>query len=231
MRTLGLLGGMTYHATATYYLTINEHVQKQLGGKNSAKILLHSFNYSDIITPWHAGDKDAVRQQLCDAAAGLKKGGADAVVLCVNTNHMWAEDIERASGLPLLHIIDFSAEAIRGAGLSKIALLGTRITMEGDFIRGRLEKKFALEVLLPAEEVRGQMDEFIFQELPLNIVSDACKKLYLETVKDLVGRGAQGIILGCTELQFVLKPEDVEVPLFDTVALHARGAAQWAIDN
>lgn len=231
MRTLGLLGGMTYHATATYYLTINEHVHKQLGGKNSAKILLHSFNYSDIITPWHAGNKDAVRQQLCDAAAGLMTAGADAVVLCVNTNHMWAEDIERASGLPLLHIIDFSAEAIRGAGLGKIALLGTRVTMEGDFICGRLEKKFGLEVLLPAEEVRGQMDEFIFQELPLNIVSDACKKLYLETVKDLVSRGAQGIILGCTELQFVLKPEDVDVPLFDTVALHARGAAQWAIDN
>ncbi|KAK8074212.1 hypothetical protein PG994_005111 [Apiospora phragmitis] len=231
MRTLGLLGGMTYHATATYYLTINEHVQKQLGGKNSARILLHSFNYADIMTPWYAGDLAAVRQQLCDAAAGLKTAGAGAVVLCVNTNHMWAADIERASGLPLLHIIDFSAEAIRKQGLTKIALLGTKVTMEGDFIRGRLEQKFALEVLLPAEEVRGRMDGFIFQELPYNVVSDACKTLYLETVQDLVRRGAQGIILGCTELQFVLKPEDVEVPLFDTVALHARGAAQWAIDN
>ncbi|KAK8093021.1 aspartate racemase [Apiospora kogelbergensis] len=231
MRTLGLLGGMTYHATATYYTTINDHVQQQLGGKNSARILLHSFNFADIMTPWAAGDRDAVRQQLCDAAAGLQRGGADAIVLCVNTNHMWADAIERASGLPLLHIIDFSAEAIRRAGLTKIALLGTKVTMEGDFIRGRLEQKFGLEVLLPAEAVRDKMDEFIFQELPHKIVSDACKTLYLDTVKDLVGRGAQGIILGCTELQFVLKPEDVDVPLFDTVALHARGAAQWAIDN
>ncbi|KAK8023669.1 aspartate racemase [Apiospora rasikravindrae] len=231
MRTLGLLGGMTYHATATYYMAINKHVQKQLGGMNSAKILLHSFNFADIMTPWHAGDRNAVRQQLCDAAAGLKTAGADAIVLCVNTNHMWAKDIERASNLPLLHIIDFSAEAIQKAGLTKIALLGTKATMEGDFIRGRLEKKFGLEVLLPAEEVRGRMDEFIFEELPNNIVSDACKKLYVETAADLVSRGAQGVILGCTELQFVLKPEDVEVPLFDTVALHARGAAQWAINN
>ncbi|KAK8005036.1 Asp/Glu/hydantoin racemase [Apiospora arundinis] len=231
MRTLGLLGGMTYHATATYYTTINDHVQEKLGGKNSAKILLHSFNYSDIITPWQAGNRDAVRDQLCDAAAGLQRGGAAAIVLCVNTNHMWAEDIERASGLPLLHIIDFSAAAIQKAGLTKIALLGTKVTMEGEFIRGRLEKKFGLEVLLPDEEVRQKMDDLIFQELPHKIVTDACKALYMDTVKELVSRGAQGVILGCTELQFVLKPEDVDVPLFDTVALHARGAAQWAIDN
>ncbi|KAH7316818.1 Asp/Glu/hydantoin racemase [Stachybotrys elegans] len=234
MKTLGLLGGMTYHATLAYYAEINGHVQKQLGGVHAAKLLLHSFNYHDVITPWKAGDMPAVSRMLCDAARNLQSIGADAIVLCVNTNHLFAEDIERATpGIPLLHIIDFTAEAILRAGLKKIALLGTTMSMGKDFLKGRLKDKYGLEVLLPSQDngVWEKMDEAIFGDLPKKIITPETKKLYLDAVEDLVSRGAQGIILGCTELAFVLEPKDVSVPLFDTVELHARGVAQWAVDN
>lgn len=231
MRTLGLLGGMTYHATALYYKQINNRVQERLGGRHSAKIVLQSFNFNEIMDIWLAGRRDEVGQMLCAAASNLKSIGAEAIVLCVNTNHMFAEAIEKAAGIPLLHIIDFSADAIRKAGLKKIALLGTRATMEGAFIKGRLETKHELEVLIPEEEIMPKMDAVIFNELPKNIVTEETKEMYLSTARKLIAQGAQGIILGCTELGMVLKPGDVDVPLFDTVELHALGAADWAVDN
>ncbi|KAI0126186.1 Asp/Glu racemase [Xylariales sp. AK1849] len=231
MRTLGLIGGMTYHATTIYYDQINEYVQKHLGGDHSAKIVLHSVDYAEIMTHFHGRDFEECSRQLCTIGKNLKSIGADALVLCVNTSHMWAGDIEKAAGVPLLHIIDFTAEAILEAGLKKVALLGTKPTMEGDFIKGRLQEKHGLEVLVPAEDVRNQMNDAIFQELPQKIVTPLTKRLFIDSVEDLVRRGAQGIILGCTELQFVLKPGDVESPLFDTVALHAQGAAKWALEH
>lgn len=231
MRTLGLLGGMTYHATALYYKQINDHVQERLGGRHSAKIVLQSFNFDEIMSTWFGGRREEVGEMLAAAAANLKSIGADAIVLCVNTNHMFAEVIEKAAGIPILHIIDFTAEEILKAGLTKIALLGTRMTMEGDFIRGRLETKHGLQVLLPDAEVMDKMDYVIFNELPKNIVTAEAKDMYVQSAKSLIEQGAQGIILGCTELGFVLKPDEFDVPLFDTVELHARGAAHWAVDN
>ncbi|KAE9378802.1 aspartate racemase [Stipitochalara longipes BDJ] len=226
MRTLGLIGGISYHATTLYYSQINEHVQKVVGGGQSAKIVLHSFAYADIMAPFHAGEYKEFGRQISAAGKNLQSIGAEAIVICANTAHLWADEIEKAAGIPVLHIIDFTAAAILNAGVKKVVLLGTRATMEGDFIIGRLEKKFGIQALIPAEEVRKQMDEVIFKELSLNIVTAQTKKLYIDAVEDLVRQGAQGVILGCTELQFVLKPDDISIPLFDTVELHARGAAQ-----
>lgn len=231
MRTLGLLGGMTYHATAVYYKSINDRVQERLGGRHSAKIVMESFDFHHIMDTWFNGDREEIGRILASAATRLKSIGAEGIVLCVNTNHMFADIIEKAAGIPLLHIIDFSADAIREAGLTKIALLGTRATMEGDFIRGRLETKHGLEVLLADEKLRDAMDAAIFNELPKYIITDQTRAMYVQSAKDLIAQGAQGIILGCTELAFVLKQDEIDVPLFDTVALHARGAADWAVQG
>jgi len=231
MRTLGLIGGISYHATTLYYSQINEHVQKTVGGGQSAKIVLHSFAYVDIMAPWHAGDYAEFGRQISKAGKNLQSIGAEAIVICANTAHLWADEIEKVAGIPVLHIIDFTAAAILKAGLKKVVLLGTNATMEGDFIAGRLEKKFGIQVLIPEEEVRKRMDEVIYKELSQDIVTAQAKKLYIDAVEDLVQKGAQGVILGCTELQFVLKADDVSISLFDTVELHARGAAQWALDN
>ncbi|KAN0115364.1 aspartate racemase [Hyaloscypha variabilis] len=231
MRTLGLIGGISYHATTLYYSQINEHVQRTVGGGQSAKIVLHSFAYLDIMDPFHAGDLEDCGRQFAAAGKNLKSIGADGIVICANTAHLWADEVEKAAGIPVLHIIDFTAAAILKAGLKKVVLLGTTATMEGDFVTGRLEKKFGIQTLIPAEEIRKQMDEVIFKELSQNIVTAQTKKFYIDAVEDLIRQGAQGVILGCTELQFVLKDGDVNVPLFDTVELHARGAAQWALDD
>lgn len=222
---------MTYHATALYYKQINDRVQERLGGRHSAKIVLQSFDFDEVMNTWLNGDREDVGRMLCAGATSLKSIGAEGIVLCVNTNHLFADAIEKAAGIPLLHIIDFSADAIRAAGLKKIALLGTRATMEGDFIRGRLETKHGLEVLLPDEAVRDNMDFAIFNELPKNIITDETKDMYTKSARSLIEQGAQGIILGCTELGFVLKSDEFDVPLFDTVALHARGVADWAVEG
>ncbi|KAH7174848.1 Asp/Glu racemase [Fusarium flagelliforme] len=232
MRVLGLLGGTTYRATLIYYDLINEHVQKTLGGSHSSKLVLHSFDYSDLVAIFQAGDYAEVSNQLCTAAKNLKSIGAEAIVLCVNTNHRWAEDIEAATGLPLLHIIDFTGEAIVKAGLKKIALLGTKFAMEQDFLKGRLEKKYGVEVLIPeSEETRVRMNDIIFKELSVDNVTVESKQFYMDAVKELFERGAEGVILGCTELQMILKPGDVEGPLFDTVELHAKGVARWQLED
>lgn len=231
MKTLGLLGGMTYHATGLYYNFINNYVQSQLGGGHSAKILLHSFDYAEITSLWRQGKHDAALGLLVDAANNMKRSGADATVLCVNTAHQYASRIEQATKLPLLHIIDFSAEAIQARGFHTVGLLGTKATMEGDFIKGRLEQKYGLKVLLPPEATHTPMDDVIHGDLARNVVTKETKDLYKGAAADMVERGAQGVILACTELQFVLKPEDVEVTLFDTVELHANGVAKWALES
>jgi aspartate racemase len=232
MRVLGLLGGTTYHATLIYYKEINDHVQKTLGGSHSSKLVLHSFDYAELVGIFQAGDYDEVSRQLCTAAKNLKSIGAEAIVLCVNTNHRWAEDIENATGLPLLHIIDFTGDAIVKAGLKKIALLGTKIVMEQDFLKKRLQTKHGIEVLVPeSDQTRSRMNDIIFQELSMDNVTKESKQFYLDAVKELFKRGAEGVILGCTELQMILKPGDVEIPLFDTVELHAKGVARWQLEN
>lgn len=229
MKTLGLLGGLTYHATSLYYTQINSYVQSTLGNGHSAKIILHSFDFADLMSHFHARDYDEYTRQLVTAGKNLKSSGADALVLCVNTGHMFADVIEREVGLELLHIIDYAGQAVKDAGLQKVALLGTKSVMEGTFMTERLRAKYGAEVIVPKEEVRVKMNEIIFGDLASSIVTAETKTLYVESVNELVSKGAQGVILACTELQFVLKKEDVDVALFDTVVLHARGVAEWAL--
>jgi len=229
MKTLGLLGGLTYHATLQYYKQINDHVNKTLGNGHSASLLIRSFDFADIMGHFSAGRPNETKRQLIEAGQNLKRSGAEALVLCVNTGHIFAAEIEQKVGLPLLHIIDFAGEAIRARGLERVALLGTKPVMDGEFIVGRLRREFGLEVLLPAEETRERMNDVIFGELADNVVSEGTRKMYLDCVNGLVEQGAQGVVLACTELQFVLKEGDVDVPLFDTVELHAKGVAEWML--
>lgn len=229
MRTLGLLGGTTYHATIEYYKHINDHVQNELGDDHSASLVMHSFDFAELSSRSRAGKFEEVVDLLSKAAQNLKSIGAEAIVLCVNTLHQYADQVEKAAGLPLLHIIDYSGQAVQRQGLDTVALLGTQATMEGDFIKGRLETKHGLKVLVPELDTRVAMDGIIFKDLTRLLITDQTRTLYLNTARDLVRQGAQGIILACTELQFVLMPEDVTVPLFDTVELHAKGAAAWSL--
>ncbi|RBR09899.1 hypothetical protein FVER53590_13688 [Fusarium verticillioides] len=232
MRVLGLLGGTTYNATLLYYKQINAYVQHRLGGGHSSKLLLHSFDHAELFSFFQAGNYNEVSRQICTAAKNLKSIGAEAIVLCVNTNHRWAEDVENATRLPLLHIIDFTGDAIVKQGLKKVALLGTQISMEQDFLKGRLERRFGIEVLVPkGEEARRRMDRVIFEELSFNKVLPQSREFYMGQIRDLHKRGAEGVILGCTELQMILKPGDVDMPMFDTVELHAKGAARWQLEE
>lgn len=231
MRTLGLLGGMTYHATLLYYEQINRHVNEKLGGSHSASLLLRSFDFEEMGPLFSSGQWDPASQKLVTAAKDLRNAGAEAIIMCVNTGHKLADEVEKGSGLPLLHIIDFSGEAIRSKGLKKVALLGTKPVMELDFLTGRLAKKYNLDVIVPEKKDRDAINEVIFAELSRNIVTEQTRKMFLEVIKDMKSKGAEGVVLACTELQFVIKSEDTDLPLFDTVELHAKGAANWALEE
>lgn len=235
MKTIGFLGGMTYHSTAIYYSLINGHVQRKLGGSASASLLMHSFNHAETAALFAGGRWDAVADKFVAAAEHLKAAGAHGLAIGCNAGHKVAEEVERRSGLPLLHIADVTAAGIRardgdGDGLTRIALLGTRAAMEDDFIRGRLGRGAGVEVLIPEEEAdRAAIDAAVFQELGAGIVSESTRSLMRAVVDKLVRRGAQAVVLACTDLQFVLKQEDVAVPLLDTMELHAKGIADWAL--
>lgn len=230
MKTLGLLGGMSWESTVPYYRQINETVKERLGGLHSARLLLYSVDFADIERLQHAGDWEQAGRVLGEAARGLRLGGAELLVICTNTMHKVAAQVEAISGLPLLHIADPTGAAIRAAGLQRVALLGTRFTMEQDFYRQRLSERHGLEVLVPDADERERVHRVIYDELCLGTIRDASRQAYREIIAGLVARGAQGVILGCTEIGLLIGADDVEVPVFDTAALHARAAALAAIE-
>ena len=229
MKTIGLLGGMSWESTVPYYRQINEAVKARLGGLHSAKIALYSVDFAEIERLQHCGDWDAAGTVLADAAQALERAGADFIVLCTNTMHKVAPAIEAAVTIPLLHIADPTAVAIRQSGLRRVALLGTRFTMEQDFYRGRLAGHHGIEVLVPEEADRELVHHVIYEELCLGRTEDASRKAYRDVMPRLVERGAQGIILGCTEISLLVGPQDASVPLFDTTAIHAAAAAEEAL--
>jgi len=231
MKTIGLLGGMSWESTVPYYQTINRVVGERLGGLHSAKILLYSVEFQEIEQMQHAGRWDETGEILADSARTLESGGADFLVLCTNTMHKVAPQIEAAISIPLLHIADATAEAISSAGLNRIGLLGTRFTMEEDFYRGRLEQKHGLEVLVPEQSDREVIHRVIYGELCRGQILDPSRAEYQRIVADLVGRGCEGIILGCTEIGLLLAPSDAPVPLFDTAEIHATTAALYALED
>lgn len=231
MKTIGLLGGMTYHSTALYYTLINGHVQRTLGGSASASLIMHSFNHAETAALFSAGNWDAVAQKFIAATKGLKAAGAQGIAIGCNIGHKVAEQVEAGAALPVLHIADFTAAAIKKQGLSKVALLATRAAMEDDFIKGRLSDKAGVQVLIPKEDDRIAINDAVFEELGAGIVTEKTKRLMSEVVDKLVQQGAQGVVLACTDLQFVLKQEDVSVPVLDTMELHAEGLAKWAMED
>lgn len=229
MKTLGLIGGMSWESTLPYYRCINERVRERLGGLHSARLILYSVDFDEIERLQRADRWEEAGRVLADVAARLERAGAEALVLCTNTMHKVAPAIESATGVPLLHIADATGAAITAAGVHSVGLLGTRFTMEEDFYRRRLEQDHGLAVLAPEADDRAAADRIIFEELCRGRVTAASREIYRGIIARLAARGAQGVILGCTEIGLLVSARDAEVPLFDTTALHAAGAADFAL--
>ncbi|MDC8014790.1 aspartate/glutamate racemase family protein [Tahibacter soli] len=230
MKTLGLLGGMSWESTLPYYRAVNERVRERLGGLHSARLLLYSVDFAQIEALQMRGDWDAAARVLSEAAAALARGGAQALVICTNTMHKVAPQIARAVDLPILHIADATAARIRAAGIARVGLLGTRFTMEQDFYKGRLAER-GLEVLVPDAQACDAVHRIIYDELCVGIVRETSRETYRRVMADLVARGAQGIVLGCTEIGLLVGAADCVVPTFDTALIHAQAAADWSIDD
>lgn len=228
MKIVGLLGGMSWESTVPYYRILNQTVGRRLGGLHSAKILLYSVDFQEIETLQHAGDWARAGEILADAGRRLAEAGADFLVLCTNTMHKVAPEIERAAGIPLLHIADATAEAVRRAGVGTVGLLGTRFTMEQEFYRGRLEEN-GLRVLVPDAEDRETVHRVIYDELCRGEIRDASRSAFEAILRRLVAAGAEGVVLGCTEIGLLVGPESSPVPLFDTTEIHALTAASRAL--
>lgn len=229
MKTLGLIGGMSWESTVPYYRQINETVKERLGGLHSAKIILYSVDFYEIEQLQREGDWPAAAALLANAALALERAGADLLVLCTNTMHKIAPAIEEAVRIPLLHIADPTALAIKQAGYANVGLLGTRFTMEQDFYRDRLSGRHRLTVHIPAADQRGIVHRIIYEELCMGKIVPASRGELLHIMADLVAQGAQAIILGCTEISLLVDARDSTVPLFDTTAIHARAAAELAM--
>lgn len=226
MKTIGLLGGMSWESTVLYYQLLNEGVRQRLGGLHSAKIVLHSVDFAEIEQLQVKGEWRQAGQQLAKAALALQRAGADMLLICTNLMHKVAPQIEAAIDVPLLHIADAAGMNIQRQGLKKVGLLGTRYTMAEDFYRRRLSDRFGIEVLVPEPEQCELVHQVIFTELCCGIISESAKRDYLAIIDGLRERGAEGVILGCTEIPLLVKPEDTELPLFNTAALHAELALE-----
>jgi aspartate racemase len=230
MKTIGLIGGMSWESTQTYYRLINEKVREELGGLHSAKLALYSVDFAEIETLQHQGDWEATANILQSAAQSVESAGADFLVLCTNTMHKVAPQIEQAVNVPLLHIADATARALRDDGITCVGLLGTRFTMEQAFYRDRLEEH-GIRVVVPEESQREMVHSVIYNELCLGEIKPDSRQAYLDVVAALADRGAQGVILGCTEIGLLIQAGDTDVPLYDTTALHADQAVQIALDQ
>ena len=229
MKTLGLLGGMSWESTIPYYRFINEGVKARLGGLHSAKLVLNSVDFHEIEACQASGDWDKAGNMLAQAACGLEKAGAEAIVLCTNTMHKVAAHIEAACSLPFLHIADATGRAISQSGMNTVALLGTRYTMEQDFYRGRLTKKFGIATRIPDEAERERINHIIFHELCMGVFRDESRHYYQQVISRLAEQGAQGVIFGCTEIGLLLDQQNCPLPLFDTAALHAEDAVNFML--
>jgi amino-acid racemase len=229
MKTIGLIGGMSWESSAEYYRLINEDANERLGGVHSAPCILYSFDFAEIEELQRSGAWEEAGSRLVKAALALERAGAGLLILCTNTMHRLAAEVEAAVGIPLVHIADPTANAVRASGVVTVGLLGTRFTMEGDFYRGRLEDQHGLEVLVPDEPDRSAIHEIIYRELVVGAVRDASRQRYSAAIASLVERGAQGIILGCTEIGLLIGAQDAEVPVFDTTQLHAQAAVSLAL--
>ncbi|MEO8803360.1 MAG: aspartate/glutamate racemase family protein [Rudaea sp.] len=229
MKVIGMIGGMSWESTIPYYRQINEIVKQRLGGFHSAKIVLYSVDFHEIECLQRSGEWDVAGKILGEAAHALELAGADFLVLCTNTMHKVVPAIESAVRIPLLHIADATADEIRQAGILTVGLLGTRFTMEQQFYKDRLHERHGLRVLTPEQDDRDVVHRVIYEELCLGSIRPESRAEYRRIISELVGRGAQAVILGCTEISLLVGQQDSDVPLFDTTSIHARKAAQWAL--
>ncbi|MCC4273206.1 aspartate/glutamate racemase family protein [Marinomonas communis] len=229
MKTIGLLGGMSWESTQGYYRAINEGVKEALGGLHSAKLVLNSVDFAEIEACQQSGDWRKAGEILAQAAQGVEAAGADCLLICTNTMHKVAEDIDDAISIPLIHIADATGEALKQAGVKRVGLLGTAFTMEQDFYKGRLSEQHDLEVLIPKAEDRALIHRVIFQELCVGITTNASKAEYLRIIEALKEQGAEAVILGCTEIGMLVTQADTDTPLFDTTEIHAGAAVTFAL--
>ncbi len=229
MKTIGLIGGLSWESSIEYYRIINEVVREKLGGLHSARCLMYSFDFAEIEALQHQGDWEAATRRMVESSQQLERGGADFIVICSNTMHKMAREIEQAVAIPVLHIADPTAEAIQTEGFSTVALLATGYTMEQDFYKGRLIEKHGLKVLIPNQEQRNDVHRIIYEELVVGVIKPESRVRYQEIIADLATQGSQAVILGCTEIGLLIKPEHSILPTFDTTLLHAQAAVDFAL--
>ncbi len=228
MKTIGLIGGMSWESTLEYYRIINETVKEKLNKLHSAKIIMYSVDFEEIELLQHKGKWDELTSLMIEIAQRLEKAGADFIVICTNTMHKVAEDVEKSVEIPLLHIVDVTAEKIKAKGINKVGLLGTRFTMEDNFYRDRL-RKHGIEAIIPSEKEREIVHSVIYNELCLGVIKESSREKFKEIIKNLAKRGAEGVILGCTEIPLLIKQGDLDLPLFDTTEIHAKASVDFAL--
>ena len=231
MKTIGMIGGMSWESSRLYYEIVNREIQKRLGGVHSAKLLLHSFDFDEIAALQRGGRWQEATARMADAGVRLARGGADFLIICCNTMHLMADEVEKAAGIPLLHIADPPGAKIKADGHSRVGLIGSCFTMEDDgILKGRLALRYGIETIVPAKADAAEIDRVILEELVCGRLLPSSRESYREIMARLVAAGAKGIILGCTEIPLLVTPDDAAVPLYDTTALHAIAAAATALE-
>ncbi len=231
MKTIGLIGGMSWESTLEYYRIINETVKEKLGGFHSAQVVMYSVDFAEVESMQHKGEWERAAQFLIRAGLRVKRGGADFALLCTNTMHKVFAEVQAGIKIPMIHIADVTARSIRDKGLTKIGLLGTRFTMEDDFYKGRLIREHGLEVLIPGEEDRQAIHRILYNELCMGEIKKVSQGTFHRIIASLEARGAEGIILGCTEIPLLVEQKDYRLPLIDTTALHAKAAVDLALQD
>ncbi|MCE2570506.1 aspartate/glutamate racemase family protein [Motilimonas eburnea] len=231
MKTIGLIGGMSWESTVSYYQALNRGVKAQMGGLHSAKLCLFSLDFDEIEKLQRQGDWPKMTQILTDAAQAVERAGADFLMICTNTMHKVAPEIAANISIPILHIADATGTKLKDDGITKVGLLGTRFTMAQDFYKGRISQHFDIEVLVPTEDEQTQIHDIIYNELCQGVIKPESKDIYSNIISLLHQKGAQGIILGCTEIALLINQGDTDVPLYDTTAIHAEQGIQWALSR
>jgi aspartate racemase len=229
MKTIGMIGGMSWESSLEYYRVVNEATKARLGGFHSAKCVLYSVDFEEVEKLQHKGDWNRLTVLMVDAAKRLEKAGVDFMIICTNTMHKMADQVQGAISVPLLHIVDVTAQAIIANRQTRVGLLGTKFTMEEEFYKGRLQDKHGLEVLIPSVEERQIVHDILYSELCLGEIKKQSKDKFKEIIQNLVDRGAQGVILGCTEIPLIVSQKDYTIPVYDTTTLHAEAAVDFAL--
>ncbi|MBL4681194.1 MAG: aspartate/glutamate racemase family protein [Pseudomonadales bacterium] len=229
MKTIGMLGGMSWESTASYYKAINEGIRSELGALHSAKICLYSVDFSEIEKLQHLGDWQGTAEILIEAANAIEQGGADFLIICTNTMHKVAPEIQAAINIPLLHIANATAEVLSNNNIKRVGLLGTRFTMEQEFYKNRISEHYGVEVIVPNKQQQTLVHNVIYDELCLGVIKDESRKQYIKLIEDLSKKGAEAVILGCTEISLLVQQNNTSVPLYDTTAIHAEAAVKLAL--